>query len=420
MSELQPVRGARDFYPDEMRLRNWLFHHFRAVAQQFGFAEYDAPVLESEALYTRKAGEEIVEQLYTFADKGGRRVALRPEMTPSLARMVLARANALPLPLKWFSVPQCWRYERMTRGRKREHYQWNMDILGVADMAAEVELLAALAALLVRLGLGPDDVGLRVSSRKALQAVLTRAGVADEQFAPVCVTVDKLDRQPRETVEGELAALGLDAATIASVIATLELRSLDDLARALGGDHPAVAELRRLWVLADGYGLGDWLVFDASIVRGLAYYTGVVFEAFDRGATLRAICGGGRYDHLLSTFGGDDLPACGFGFGDVVILELLADRGRLPTLGAGIDDVVFAFDDKLRSAAIDIAQRLRQAGRAVDLVLEPRKLKWAFKHADRAGARRMVLIAPQEWAQGKVRVRDLRSGAERDVPVAEL
>ncbi len=420
MSELQPVRGARDFYPDEMRLRNWLFHHFCAVAQQFGFAEYDAPVLESEALYTRKAGEEIVEQLYTFADKGGRRVALRPEMTPSLARMVLARANALPLPLKWFSVPQCWRYERMTRGRKREHYQWNMDILGVADVAAEVELLAALAALLTRLGLGPDDVGLRVSSRKALQAVLTRAGVADEQFAQVCVIVDKLDRQPREAVEGELAALGLDAATIASVIATLELRSLDDLARALGDDHPAVAELRRLWVLADGYGLGDWLVFDASIVRGLAYYTGIVFEAFDRGATLRAICGGGRYDHLLSTFGGDDLPACGFGFGDVVILELLADRGRLPTLGAGIDDVVFAFDDKLRSTAMDIAQRLRQAGRAVDLVLEPRKLKWAFKHADRAGARRTVLIAPHEWAQGKVRVRDLRSGAERDVPVGEL
>jgi histidyl-tRNA synthetase len=416
-----PPRGTRDFPPEDMRLRTWLFDHFREVARQFAFEEYDAPVLESEALYVRKAGEEITGQLYNFEDKGGRKVALRPEMTPSLARLVLGKGRSLPLPIRWFSIPQCWRYERMTRGRKREHYQWNMDVFGVAGVTAEAELLAAVASFFSRLGLTEEDVGIRVSSRGVLHAVLTeKLGVPDQHFAAVCVLVDKLEKLPREAIEKDLAALGLEGSLVDEIVATLSLRSLDELAGVLGADHAVVAELNQLFSLAEAYGIADWLVFDASVVRGLAYYTGVVFEAFDRGATLRAICGGGRYDHLLSTFGGTDIPACGFGFGDVVIVELLKDKGLLPELPRSVDDVVFSFSEDLRLSAVRVAAILRKAGRSVDLVLEPKKAKWAFKHADRAGASRMVLVAPEEWARGVVKVKDLATGEQHEARPEQL
>ncbi len=419
--KLAPPKGTRDFFPADMRLRTWLFGHFREVARQFGFEEYDAPVLETEALYVRKAGEEITGQLYNFEDKGGRRLALRPEMTPTLARMVLAKGGALRLPLKWFSIPQCWRYERMTRGRKREHYQWNMDVFGVPGVTAEVELLAAVVTFLQRLGLTSADVGIKVSSRKVLQGVLVdRLGVPADKFAPVCVLVDKLEKMPREAIEEDLGNLGLDGSLIDSIIETLSIRDLDGLTAALGADHEAVVELRTIFELAGAYGFADWLVLDASVVRGLAYYTGTVFEAFDRGATLRAICGGGRYDRLLSTFGGKDIPAAGFGFGDVVIVELLKDKGLIPELTSTCDDVVFAFDEALRPAAQQVAAKLRAAGRSVDLVLEKKKMKWAYSHADARGAARLVLVAPSEWEQGLVRVKDLATGEQADVAFEEL
>jgi len=419
--DLKPPRGTRDFFPDDMRLRTWLFGHFREVARLHGFEEYDAPVVETEEIYIRKAGEEITGQLYNFEDKGGRRLALRPEMTPSLARMVLARAGATRLPLKWFSVPQCWRYERMTRGRKREHYQWNMDVVGVPGVTAEVELLAAIVAFLGRLGLTAGDVGIKISSRKVLQGVLVDTlGVPPDKFAPVCVLVDKLEKLPREAIEADLAELGLEPSLVDRIVETLSIRDLDALTAALGPEHEAVTDLRSIFELAEGYGIADWLVLDASVVRGLAYYTGTVFEAFDRGATLRAICGGGRYDRLLSTFGGKDIPACGFGFGDVVITELLKDKGLLPVLTSTCDDIVFAFSEDLRGPAQRVAGRLRATGRSVDLVLERKKMKWAYAHADARGAKRLVLLAPSEWEQGLVRIKDLASGDQTDVAFDSL
>ena len=402
-----------------MRFRNWLFGHFREVARLFGFSEYDAPILENEELYTRKQGEEIVAQLYAFEDKGGRKVTLRPEMTPSLARMVLAN-TALPMPLKWFSIPQCWRYERAMRGRKREHYQWNMDIWGVDGVEAEVELLSAIVTLFKRIGLDSADVGIKINSRKVLQQVLANAGVTDEQFTPVCIIVDKMDKLPQDVIEKELKEIGLNPEIIKTINDTLAIRSLEKLSEILGENSAAVNEISKMWDLAEEYGINDWLVFDASIVRGLAYYTGIVFEAFDRSGELRAICGGGRYDTLLSTFGGQDKPACGFGFGDVVIAELLADKGIMPTLESGIDDVIFAFNSNLRSAAMNVASILRGKGRSVDLVLEDRKMKWGFKHANRAGAKRVVLLTPEEWSMGKIRVRNMTTGEEKDLDVNEL
>lgn len=276
--DTQPPKGTRDFPPEDMRLRNWLFGHFRDVSRQFGFEEIDAPVLESEDLFVRKAGEEITEQLYNFEDKGGRRVSLRPELTPSLARLVLQKGSALPLPAKWFAVGQCWRYERMTRGRRREHYQWNMDIVGVEGVEAEAELLAAIASFFERVGLSSKDVGIKVSSRKVLQAVLARFGVSKENFGPVCVIVDKMEKIPRDDVIKQLAALGVAPEAIDGILSALAIRSLDELQALLGEESDAVKDLSKLFELAEAYGYRDWLVFDASVVRGLAYYTGTVFE----------------------------------------------------------------------------------------------------------------------------------------------
>jgi histidyl-tRNA synthetase len=423
MIDLQPPKGTRDFPPEEMRVRNWLFGHFRDVARSFGFDEFDAPVLETEELYVRKAGEEITQQLYNFEDKGNRRVALRPELTPSFARLILQQGKSLALPAKWFAVGQCWRYERMTRGRRREHYQWNMDIVGVEGVEAEAELLAAITTFFARLGITSDDVGLKISSRKVLQAVLARFDVSEENFAPVCVVVDKIDKLPREKIVEELEALGVDASAIDGILAAMELRSIEDLETLLGADADAVAELRRLFSLADAYGYADWLVFDASVVRGLSYYTGVVFEGFDRAGELRAICGGGRYDKLLSALGGEDRPMVGFGFGDAVIMELVNDRGLLPeSLKKGdVDDLVFPMSAELRPAAMALAARLRASGRAVDLVIEDgKKPKWAFKHAERSGAKRVVLLGEKEWENGMVRVKNLETREEEDVKPEDL
>ena len=241
--DLQPPKGTRDFPPEEMRVRNWLFGHFRDVARSFGFEEFDAPVLESEELYVRKAGEEITTQLYNFEDKGARRVALRPELTPSFARLIMQQGKSLALPAKWFAVGQCWRYERMTRGRRREHYQWNMDIVGVEGVEAEAELLAAITDFFTRLGITSADVGIKVSSRKVLQAVLRRFDVPDDSFAPVCVVVDKIEKLPREKVVEELAALGVKEAAIDGILDAMAMRSIDQLESLLGAHADAVSDL---------------------------------------------------------------------------------------------------------------------------------------------------------------------------------
>ena len=414
------VRGTRDFYPEDMRIRNWLFDNFQSAARSHGFEEYDSPVLEHEELYTRKQGEEITQQLNNFEDKGGRKVALRPEMTPSPARMVMARAGALPTPIKWFSIPQCWRYERTQRGRGREHYQWNVDIWGSDAIQADAELLSVLVSFFERVGLNADDLVIRISSRKVLEEVLGSLGISGDAFAATCIIVDKMDKLPAETVEQQLSEQGLNSDAIAAIQSTLGLSDLDSLASALGEGSEAVAELATLFDLVDAYGISDWVAFDASVVRGLAYYTGPVFEAHDRAGKLRAICGGGRYDRLLSSLGGNDMPATGFGFGDMVIMELLNEKGLVPDLPSGNQDIVIAIDENLRSAAMSVASKLRASGRLVDLVLEDKRMKWAFRHAERTGAQRLVMVMPDEWAAGNVRIKELESGEESDAAVGDL
>ena len=414
------VRGTRDFYPEEMRLRNWLFEHFHAAARSHGFEEYDSPVLESEELYTRKAGEEITAQLYNFEDKGGRRVALRPEMTPSLARMVMAKSGTLPIPIKWYSIPQCWRYERTQRGRGREHYQWNVDIWGMHGIEADAELLSVLVHFFRAVGLKSDDLVIRISNRKILEEVLGALGITGEVFSKTCIVIDKMDKLSSEVIDNQLADLGHSHNSITRIKKVLGMKSLDNLSSELDSKSQAVKELRDLFDLCESYGISSWLRLDASVVRGLAYYTGSVFEAHDRNNEFRAICGGGRSDRLLSTLGGKDLPATGFGFGDMVIMELLSDKNLIPRLPTGNEDIVIPLDKSLRHSAMAVASKLRASGRSVDLVLDDKRMKWAFRHAERTGAQRLVMVMPEEWNAGKVRIKNLQTEEEFDFDVESL
>ena len=397
-----------------------MFDNFTNASLLHGFEEYDAPVLEYEELYTRKQGEEITQQLYSFQDKGNRKVALRPEMTPSLARMVMARAGGLPMPIKWFSIPQCWRYERTQRGRGREHYQWNVDIWGTTEISADAELISVLVTFFEGIGLTAKDIVIRVSSRKVLEEVLGSLGLEGDIFAQTCIIVDKMDKLSSDVIEDQLSDLGHDSKVVTTIQAVLGIKDMNSLQKALKDESVAVSELNLLFDAIDSYDISEWVEFDASIVRGLAYYTGAVFEAHDRTGEFRAICGGGRYDKLLSTLGGKDLPATGFGFGDMVIKELLAEKGLIPELVSDIDDIVIPLNSDLRNAAVMVAASLRNSGRTVDLVLEDKKMKWAFKHAERIGAARLVLLAPDEWSRKMVKIKDLDTGEESEISLNDI
>src|SRR5882672_2417310 len=316
----QALPGFRDFYPDELALKNHIFATWREVARRYGFQEYDGPPLEPLELYTDKSGEEIVQQLYAFEDKGGRKVALRPEMTPTLARMVGAHAQALKKPIRWFSIPQLFRYERQQRGRLREHFQLNMDILGEASPLADAELIAAAIDIMRAFGFGPADVQARVSDRRVLRTLLLGRGLTEAQLPTAFEVIDKSERVPQEALAEILAKVGIARREASIVFEVANLRSIETVTAALAkveGGEEAGEPLRQAVGALEAMGLGDFVAVDLTIVRGLAYYTGIVFELFDTGKSLRAICGGGRYDGLLKALGGVDLPALGFGMGDV-------------------------------------------------------------------------------------------------------
>jgi len=421
--QTQALPGFRDFYPADLALRDYIFRTWRQVAGRYGFEEYDGPPLEPLELYTAKSGEEIVGQLYSFIDKGGREVSLRPEMTPTLARMVAARANGLKKPIRWFSIPQLFRYERQQRGRLREHFQLNCDLIGEAGHLADAEIVALAIDAVRAFGLRPKDIRVRLSDRRLLSALLGTLGVSEAQTATVYQVFDKLRRTPEEVSLRRLVDGGLNRGTAELLLGLARARSWDRLAGVDSSLRGVLGEgdsLRRTFEALRAMGFGDYLDLDLGIVRGLAYYTGIVFEAFDAGRKLRAICGGGRYDGLLAALGGPALPAVGFGFGDVVIQELLADLGLLPEIPRRIDAVVVALGPGQREAAIRLASALRAEGASVELVLGQPRLKRALADADRAGARRAYLLGAEEIARGAALVRDLATGeqSERPLPVA--
>jgi histidyl-tRNA synthetase len=387
--------GFRDFYPEQLAERAHVTQAWREVARRYAFLEYDGPPLESLDLYTSKSGEEIVGQLYNFTDKGGREVALRPEMTPTFARMVSARANSLRKPTRWFSIPQLFRYERQQKGRLREHYQLNVDIVGEAGVTADAELVACAIDMCRELRLTSNEVVVRVSDRRVMHGYLTALGISPNSFDVVLAVADKLARQPRAISAEKLAASGLNETQVQAVLGIADV-TLDDVAEAMTAGVPQdtqhVDDLRKFFdyvalLVPSG---SDWLRFDLSIVRGLAYYTGIVFELFDRSGEFRAICGGGRYDNLLDAIGGAALPALGFGMGDVVLTELLRARKLLPAVTPGLDYWITADDDVPVTRVMSEAAQLREKGFSVEYALRRQSGSKQHKSAVAAGARNII------------------------------
>ncbi len=415
----QALPGFRDFYPDDFALRAYIFETWRAVAGRYGFEEYEGPPLEPLELYTAKSGNEIVGQLYNFVDKGERKVALRPEMTPTLARMVAARANGLKKPIRWFSIPQLFRYERQQRGRLREHFQLNCDLIGETSPLADAEIIALAVDVVRAFGLTEKDVRVRLSDRRLLSAILGHLGFADDQVPLAFEALDKLDRSEYAPRRQRMVDAGVSDAAIAALESLREVAGWD----ALASRFPAVAEraeLRQVIAALEAMGLGGFLDLDLTIVRGLAYYTGTVFELFDTGKTLRAICGGGRYDHLAGAIGGVDLPAVGFGFGDVVLGELLKERKLVPEARATIDVFIAAIQSDDVPPALELAHQLRDAGYRVEYTLSGQAVGKQMKLADARHARLAIVIGPDDRARGEVMLKDLAAKTQRGVPRGEV
>lgn len=363
MPKFQSLKGFRDFYPEDFAKRQYITDTWRRVAREHGFVEYDAPPLESLDLYRHKSGDELVGQIYSFVDKGGREVAMRPEMTPSVARMVAARWQSLPKPVKWFSIPQLFRYERPQAGRLREHFQFNADIFGDPSPLAEAELLALLVELFRAFGLGPDDIQIRMSDRQVLNSLLASIGVTEEQSAGVYGVLDKLDRTEKSVSDQRLLDLGLSGEAVKQLYALISaFRGAKDseALQAIVGKTSSFPEVLRYLqcVVPDAR---EWVTFDLTIVRGLGYYTGTVFEAFDARGEHRAICGGGRYDGLLASLGASDAPAIGFGWGDVVLGDLLDASGKFPQPVPVFDFAVAPTDSPVNDA-LQITRDLRGIG----------------------------------------------------------
>ena len=419
MIDLQPVKGTRDFFPDEMRLRNWLFEVWRNVSVQAGFEEYDTCVLEHEELYIRKAGDEISKQLYSFEDKGGRRLSLRPEMTPSLARLVLQHKKSLSFPIKWFSMPQCFRYERMTKGRRREHFQWNADIIGQAEIVAEAEILMLLISACELMGLSAKEIRVFINDRRILNSILSQISVPQEMHSEVLVIMDKRDKISIEALSKLLQDIGMSTTQVDQLNEYLLKSDLIELKKDLN-ETQGTDELQNLMDMMETAGFSDYLQFDISIVRGLSYYTGAVFEVNSPAKQHRAICGGGRYDSLLSTYGGEIVPAVGFGFGDVVVLDVLKDLERFPELPRKLDYTIIPFAREQVGTALNIAAILRQQGSTVDCNFSMKKMKKTLQQAGESGAAKAILLFPDELSENKVVIRDLRLHEQNPIKITDL
>ncbi len=408
----EPPRGMRDFYPEDMVWRNKVFDAFRAAGEAAGFEPYDACVVESYELLARKAGEEVGEQIYHFHDKSDRHIALRAEMTPTLARMVAQRQGSLAFPLKWTTIAQCFRYERMTKGRKREHYQWNCDIIGEESVLAEVEVLGAACDALRRMGLTADDFRVHVSNRALLSELLAASGIPADRHAQVFLALDKRGKMPDEELAHMMRDNGLSDADVAKTFDILNVKTLDEAAALVAPDSPAIANLRELFRLAGIAGFAPCLMFDISVIRGLSYYTGIVFECFDTQREFRAIFGGGRYDNLLTTIGGAPATAVGLGFGDVVVTELLKARlgenAAVPKKGVYVG---YMFPEQ-RDAALALAAKLRAQGECVNLALRKAKPKQFFARAGASSCAKAVFLGPDDVAAGQAKMKDLATREE--------
>jgi histidyl-tRNA synthetase len=402
---VQSVKGTRDFYPEEMAFRSWLYGKVQEISRRFGYEEYEAPLLERLELYAAKSGEELVyEQSFVLTDRGGDELALRPELTPSLARMVAQRQAQLVLPVRWFSYGPFWRYERPQRGRTREFFQWNIDLLGAETPTADGEIVAIGAEFLRSVGLSSEEAAIFLNSRRLMERKLSGIGIGDDLRENVFRLIDRRDKLSAKKWSAWALELGLAEDQLEKLKALLDDPDL----------WQESEELRQVFATAEAMGLADYLVYDASIVRGLDYYTGPVFEAYDRARTSRAIFGGGRYDNLVADVGGDRITGVGFAMGDVIIELLLGDADKRPELPTSPSQVlVTLFNEELYGQTLGLAARLRRAGLNTEQILEPMRLGKQFRYADRKGIPFVVILGPDEVEAGQVVVKNLRTGEQQ-------
>ncbi len=407
---IQPLKGTRDFYPEDMAVRTWLYQNLREISESFGYQEYEGPLIETLELYAAKSGEELVkEQSFVFRDRGGEEITLRPELTPSLARMIAQRQNQLVYPLRWWSWGPMWRYEQPQKGRTREFFQWNVDLIGVDTPEADAELAAVIAALFKKVGLKSSEVQILVNDRRLMDKELNALGIPAEKKPQVSRYIDRRDKLGLEDWEAYgRETVGLNQAQI------------DGLKAILGNDQlwRKSDELTRYFAAVEAMCIQDYVRYDPGIVRGLDYYTGTVWEAVDiSGSVRRAILGGGRYDNLMSAVGGDPLPAVGFAMGDVVISLILKERGLLPQKAEVQGNVALmtVFDQASMPASLALAAQLRQAGLRVATYPLAAKLPKQFKYADRMGIPIAIVLGPDEQASGKVTIKNMIAGEQQTV-----
>lgn len=409
---IQPVKGTRDYYPEAMAVRSWLYTTAREVAESFGYQEYDAPFLESIELYAAKSGEELVkEQSYVFKDRGGNLITLRPELTPSLARMIAQRQGQLTFPLRWWSFGPFWRYERPQKGRSREFFQWNVDLIGAANPAADAEVVAVLATFFREVGLTPQDTLILVNNRQLIEIELERLGITSKERKAVFRLVDRREKMSQPDWEAYAVELGLSTSQIDGLI---QLLTNDELWK-------KSAELSSFFPAIEALGVAEFVRFAPSIIRGLDYYTGIVFEAQAiRGDLRRSLLGGGRYDNLLADVGGEALPATGYALGDLAISVLLEELKLIP------EDInrppapvlVTVFDQNGMLDALSLAAELRRSGLNITCYPTDEKLAKQLKYADRTGFSLVIVRGPDEIARGEVTIKDLRSREQFSVPRA--
>lgn len=424
--------GFRAFYPEDCAKKNYIFGVWRRAARSFGFSEFEPPVLEQLDLFTEKSGEEIKSQLFEFVDKGGRAVSLRPEMTPSLARMVGAKAAGIRRPVKWFAIGENYRYERQQKGRLRAFFQYNADILGEESLDADAEVIALLIESLRGFGLTENEFKLRLGDRTLWVLFLESAGVPDAKIISVLSVIDKLEKvSPEALREMTVAALdgtGLDAdALVGKIKNFISLRDLDSMRAAFDADgelaervDARIADWRKLVSILESLGVGAFISPDLSIVRGLAYYTGFVFEAFQTAGTGRALAGGGRYDNLVKKLGYQDMPAVGFGMGDVTVSDLLELVGKSGELRDAPDAYFVIGSENVRPKALEIISALRRSGVKTDYPLKQASFGKQFKQADAVGAAKAYILGDDELAQGIVKIKDLKSGETSAVALSSL
>jgi histidyl-tRNA synthetase len=413
------VRGTRDYYPEVYSRLGHIIDVWRKTARSYGFEEFDGPVIETLDLYRIKSGEEITGQLYHFTDKGGRELALRPELTPTVARMVAKILREAPKPIKWFSIPRCFRYEKPQKGRLREFFQFNVDIIGEEEGLSDVETIGVAIDSLLCLGLGEGDFVVKINNRDFVSRFFRDAGIGEKKERELYRIIDNAPKVPPSVTDERIVGLGLGEEQKKALNGYLGIKNIEDLER-MEYTNQGKKSLLTVFSHIQAAGFGPYCTLDVTVVRGLDYYTGTVYEIFDKGERMRAICGGGRYNHLLREFGGIEVPACGFGMGDVVLGDILEKRGLLPAYEKKVDYFLVRISEEQLPVLLKAARSLRKKGHTVEYAYRPVSVKKQMARASKVGAGCALIFGGEEMEEKSVRVKDLGTGVEKTLPLADI